>query len=77
MPGVASFIDFDETGQPFMGLMVEDTTTQIRFYIAHKPQAQYAVDILVRNLQEMASTLRKTQPRLIEAKGNIDGVRRT
>lgn len=74
--GIAGFTDFDLAGQPYMGLIVEDGGIIVKFYLAHKINAQSAADELCKQIQKMASDLRKVEPKLIEAPGGIDGIRR-
>lgn len=70
--GVAGFIDYDPSGRPFMGLVVEDGALQVHVYLAHKDRAQVVAQTLAREINLLAADLRVTENKttLVEGTAN-------
>lgn len=62
--GVAGFIDYDEAGKPFMGLLVEDGNVMVKLFLARKGQAFEVAGELGRQLNAMAKDLQTTKDQL-------------
>ena len=77
--GIAGFIDYDEAGRPFMGLLMEEGGVQVKIYVAHKDNAMRAAAEIGRQLNVMAADLgkMKNKTQLIAANGAMpDGALR-
>lgn len=70
MPGITGFIEHMPDGKPFMGLIIEENTIQVKFFLATKAMAPEVVRNLSSQLQQLANELRKTPDKLIIAGAN-------
>ncbi len=70
--GIAGFIDYDSSGRPFMGLVVEDGALQVHVYLAHKDRAQVVAQTLARALTKLANDLRTVENKIILVEGTAN-----
>jgi hypothetical protein len=73
MSGISGFVDYDDQGRPFMGLIIEDQVTRTQIYLSHRANATECARELASQIQKMANELKSMadKPKLIEANGVI------
>lgn len=72
MPGITGFIEHAPDGKPFMGLIIEENTVQVKFFLATKPMASNVVRTLSSQLQNLANELSRTPDKLVEVNGVVN-----
>lgn len=72
MPGITGFIDHMPDGKPYMGLVIEENTVQVKFFLATKAMAPDVVRTLSSQLQNLCNELRRTPDKLVEVNGVVN-----
>lgn len=74
MPGISGFIDYNEqTGEPYMGIVIEDTISRVSIFISNRENAPALVKALTASLTEMSTEIRKMPNKLVVAEGVPNG----
>lgn len=77
MTGVSGYIAHNEdTGEPYMGLLIQDSITQTNWFIASKSNGRQTVDSIVKSLNKLVRELEKTPSKLVQVKGDLNGTLR-
>lgn len=73
-PACAGFIDYDQVGKPFMGLIFEDGGIQLKIYLAHKDNAINVAAEFTEQVKKMARDLQREKDKIMPVQGNMEGI---
>lgn len=74
MAGISVAIQYDPMGKPFMALVVDSGMTHTQIWVADKDTAVHNVAEINRQIKAAMADLMNTPDKLIEVRGNIDGI---
>lgn len=69
--GLAGFIEYDSMGRPFMGLLIEDGSVQVKMYIAHKDRAVQTARTIGEQLNKMARELQGMDEKIVPVSAEL------
>lgn len=74
MQSISGFIDYDNNGKPFMGIIVEDGGIMLHIFLARKDDAQMRAQRIANELHKLAKDLISTPDKLVEVHGDINAI---
>ena len=77
MSGLSGYIDYDQLGRPYAGLVIEAGIMRTQIVLCFKDTAVHDIGEIIRQLKLLQHDLIQMPDKLIEVKGDVNGLLNT